>query len=500
MAWKRINYLLHRWTGVVLGLIMLVWFVSGIAMMYYPYPELSATERLAALPPLAIDRTQPLVDFEVARRSVAVNATGAASSARLVRWNGRLVYVMYAEQGTQREGVGVVDAVDGTLLSPIAAEHAEQAARANGPFAGAKATVDLLPRSDHYFMGNEKKGAFPVYRVRFDDPAQTALYVAQRTGEHVATVDRRARITTWLGTVPHWLYFQGLYYDHFGAWLWISIWIPAAALGIALTGVVLGVLQLMPRRHRGEWRLSAYRGVSKWHHIAGVVFGVVVFTWTLSGMLEVLGPSPSPGGAVLARARGDTTAWTRPTLTTSAALQRVLATSLGDTLVAMDMVRREGRAGYLAHLRSGARIWVDATTGELRRQIDSLEAIRIARDVAQLPGIVAAAERRSAADAFYYATHSRELLLPVWRVSLADAAQTSVYLDPVTGLPVALIDDRVRRWRWWRDGLHDFDFPPLVNRRPMWDVVVLPLMIGGVLSCLTGVWLLVRRLWRMRPG
>lgn len=481
---------------------MLVWFVSGIAMMYYPYPELTAREQLAALPPLALTYEQPLVDFTAARRALANGAPGTLlpTSARIVRWNGRVVYQLYAEHGTHYEGVGLVDAVGGTVLSPLSPELALRSARATGPFADNAARIELLTRGDHYFMGNEKKDAYPVYRVRFANANQTAIYITSRTGQHVASVDSRGRLLTWIGSVPHWLYFQGLYYDHYSAWLWISILVPGAAMAIALTGIVLGLLQLFPRRHRKEWRVSSYHGASKWHHLAGVVFGALVFTWTLSGMFEVMGPSPSPGGAALARARGEPEAWRQPTLSVQAAVQRVMATTPGDTLVAVDLTRGGGHAGYLAHLRSGERIWVDATTGALRPEIDSADAIRVAREVALLPTVVAAAERRSEADAFYYAAHRRDLTLPVWQVRFGDLAHTYVYLDPISGIPTAQIDDDVRRWRWWRDGLHDFDFPALANKRPLWDVVVLPLLLGGVVSCMTGVWLLGRRLWRWRPG
>ena len=54
----------------------------------------------------------------------------------------------------------------------------------------------------------------------------------------------------------------------------------------------------------------------------------------------------------------------------------------------------------------------------------------------------------------------------------------------------------VHRWIGLRDGLHSFDFSP-VNRRPLWDAVLLPLMIGGTIAAITGVWLSVRRVRRM---
>ncbi|HRE14495.1 MAG TPA: hypothetical protein PLD37_09900, partial [Usitatibacteraceae bacterium] len=51
---KRWIYLLHRWIGIAVCLLMAMWFVSGVVMMYVGYPKLTPAERLARLPPLAL--------------------------------------------------------------------------------------------------------------------------------------------------------------------------------------------------------------------------------------------------------------------------------------------------------------------------------------------------------------------------------------------------------------------------------------------------------------
>ena len=43
---------LHRYLGVAVGLLMAVWFVSGIVMMYVGFPRLTETERVRALAPI----------------------------------------------------------------------------------------------------------------------------------------------------------------------------------------------------------------------------------------------------------------------------------------------------------------------------------------------------------------------------------------------------------------------------------------------------------------
>ena len=41
-----------RWLGVALSLLFLVWFTSGIGMMYWTFPEVTASDRLERSPAL----------------------------------------------------------------------------------------------------------------------------------------------------------------------------------------------------------------------------------------------------------------------------------------------------------------------------------------------------------------------------------------------------------------------------------------------------------------
>jgi len=161
----------------------------------------------------------------------------------------------------------------------------------------------------------------------------------------------------------------------------------------------------------------------------------------------------------------------------------------------------EGRPGYEFLLEDGRTFWVDAESGALRGEL-TLDAVRQAAEHVLGSPVprgthVASIERVDKYDAYYYARHGREKHLPAWRVSFDDADHSVLYLDTVSGTPVGFVDAATRSWRWWRDGLHDLDIPALNNKRPWWDLVVLPLMIGGTISAITGLWLLVRRLWRI---
>ena len=127
----------------------------------------------------------------------------------------------------------------------------------------------------------------------------------------------------------------------------------------------------------------------------------------------------------------------------------------------------------------------------------SLTADLTADRTADLTANVTAVARIDRYDSYYYARPGREVHLPAWRVTFHDIARSAVYLHTVTGAPVGFVDRDTRRWRWWRDGMHSWDFPAINGRRPLWDALVLPFMLGGLLAAGTGVWLAIRRVRRL---
>jgi hypothetical protein len=48
----RILVIFHRYLGIAVGILMLLWFASGIVMMYVGFPRLTEQDRLSALAPI----------------------------------------------------------------------------------------------------------------------------------------------------------------------------------------------------------------------------------------------------------------------------------------------------------------------------------------------------------------------------------------------------------------------------------------------------------------
>ena len=65
---KRSLIVVHRWLGVALALFFLLWFPSGIGMMYWDFPAVTAADRLDRAPALNLKtiRLSPAEAYAIA--------------------------------------------------------------------------------------------------------------------------------------------------------------------------------------------------------------------------------------------------------------------------------------------------------------------------------------------------------------------------------------------------------------------------------------------------
>src|SRR5580700_2860857 len=57
---------LHRYLGITIGALMVMWCLSGVVMMYVDYPQLQEHERLNHLSPIAWDQCCKIGDDSLA--------------------------------------------------------------------------------------------------------------------------------------------------------------------------------------------------------------------------------------------------------------------------------------------------------------------------------------------------------------------------------------------------------------------------------------------------
>jgi len=96
-------------------------------------------------------------------------------------------------------------------------------------------------------------------------------------------------------------------------------------------------------------------------------------------------------------------------------------------------------------------------------------------------------------DSYYY-SRGRQTPLPVLRIKFDDPMRTWIYVDPRTSSIVAQVHRYSRVERWLYNGLHSLDFAFWYSRRPLWDIGMIVLLLGGLTSSGLGLYLGTRRL------
>ena len=95
-------------------------------------------------------------------------------------------------------------------------------------------------------------------------------------------------------------------------------------------------------------------------------------------------------------------------------------------------------------------------------------------------------------------TDLREGSLPpdTIRVELSDKQQTWVHIGGRSGEILSVIDSSRRSYRWLYNGLHSLDIPGLVNKRPLWDIVMITLLLAGLAASITAMAISLKRILR----
>jgi hypothetical protein len=493
--------LAHRYLGIALSLLFIVWFLSGITMMYAGgMPRLTPDERLERLAALDLSavRLTPAEAAQIADVDTGQTFLLTVMDRPAYRLNGTTVFAdtgEVLEEIDARQGAVIVSRFMNLPLERI--DH-----------------VSTLTEVDQWTLGQSRQ--MPLHKFAADDAARTELYVSAWLAEVTMVTTRRSRTLAWLGTIPHWFYFSALRTNQ-PLWYQIVVWTSGLGVVLALLGLILGVTQYRWSRPRASSGIP-YSGWMRWHYITGVVFGVFTLTWVFSGMLsmEPYGWATQPGlqiprdaftgGALdLARfSKVDPASWA-PLLAGRDPVKEIELLRIQDepyysvrtarVLTEPWKPERLHQPYNVSGRTYGNRFFVHGESLEVREGPFTLESI-VARMKQAVPDVsIVEAELLPEYDSYYY-SRGRQTPLPIARVKFADADQTWVYVDPEVSQVVARIHrlDRVERWIY--NGLHSLDFSFWYNRRPLWDIGVLILMLGGLASSTIGFCLGIRRLRR----
>jgi hypothetical protein len=385
-----------------------------------------------------------------------------------------------------------------------------------------------------------------------NDPAGTEYYISERSNDIVQKTDRRGRILAISGYVLHNLFF----FRQRTWWTPLLDFIAWTAMLMAMTGVVLGIwrVALKPRfRHKGVLSYTPYSGWMKWHHYAGLAFGLFSISWVLSGMIPIT-TFPVPGWSQVAKrveSNGEGFIMGTPTVSPASTMTKDMARAItGGPLnlqpiqlenlrkaiaqievqfapKEVELIQFRGEPFFLAYRppttteeaghwttnnainlvnlpQDNPHLFVSVRYPENGAMTSFSKEVMEQASREAMPNVpVIQTEWLTRYDDYYHQTttsfelgrHKPAYVLPVLRVRYNDENQTWLYFTPSLGQMVKF-DKRDRANRWLYYGLHAMDWPGLFQRRPLWDIVMIALLSGLAAISVTTMLPAFRRLKR----
>jgi len=454
-------------------------------MMYARMPELTEADRLTRLPMLDLSTVSifpPKVAESTHPERIILGMLNGRPVYRILPSVGRW-FSIYADDGSAAGELNVNAAI-------------QSAASFSGRTPSALSSAGEIRDVDQWTVYPASRVFLPFQIINGNDAQHTKYYVSAATGAVYLTTTLRGRFLAWCGAIPHWWYITALRSNN-SMWHWVMIVASGWGVLMSIFGIAAGIMRYSPsKRYKfpgPRYSSVPHVGMKRWHYILGYGFGFITFTWILSGLFSMNPGSWSPGpdaslaevhtfaGAPLSSVAFTTTpkeAWS------------VLRQCLH--LKEMELIMFNGQPYYIgrespfnARLLPAA---VDAPSCLTQVPLNSLVTAsrRVGGEAAPV-----SIDTLNSYDSYYY-DRKFQKPLPVVRVRLSDSKGTWLYINPKTALIQARYTERSRWERWLYNGLHSLDFPFLVYRRPLWDVVVIVLSIGGFALSITGIVLTIR--------
>jgi hypothetical protein len=477
----------HRWTGIACCVLFLVWFASGIVLIYCRFPQVNAGDRLAREDPLDPGRIHvtpagayaTLHESSLPPTKICVSVLDGRPVYRFVF--GSRTKLVYADDGRLLDGVGKL------LALRIAATWAESPA-------GAASFEELVTQDDQWTLDPAVHPYGPFWKSSW--PNGEEIYVSQTTGEVVQRTTRNTRLGAYCGAIPHWLYFTTLR-RHAEFWSQTVLWASAVGTVVSILGLVAGIWIYSPsKRYRFAARTSSipFTGPKRLHVVLGLIFGFVTCTWVFSGFLSM-----EPFSWLAGRDRpnlDDVLQGLHLDIAKFAAKDpRQAIAEAGEELRVKELqfVSFDGDALYIA-LETPRQARIVSIQGSLRKFFDNERILEAVKRAVSPTTILEA--RLVTSYELYYVDRYKQQPLPVLYLRLNDASHSAYYIDIRTGRVVQSYGTGSRWNRWLYHGLHSMDLPWLYARRPVWDILVIILLLGGSalsITSLSMVWKVFRR-------
>ncbi len=468
----RLSFSLHRIFGTVIALFFLMWFLTGLVLIYHPYPRLSDAQRYA------IQETLP--DSLPNIHTYIANGSEGIQNLRVRQFQNQTL-ITYTKH--KKKYTFCTDTLQN--IRPITFTTAKTTAQRC--LDATIRRVDTLLQREQWVLYSKYEQELPIYRFYFDDPQQHEVFVSSRSGEVLQITNTQSRLWAWLGAIPHKFYLPFIRKN-------LDVWKSSITIGgilctlAALTGIIITLYILIKRSKKGNVLLNPYRKTFyRWHYTTGIIFGIFVLAWGISGIFSlqripqwlipmeqeyIFRPSKMWGEKALSLSayRLDY----RTLKTTYPDLKEISWTHFGNIPVYEIISGKEKN-------------YIDASTPIAKPLNISKETIL--KGIQNIHG-TNAKFKISMMNEYdnYYLSRNSSLPLPVYKIEIDNQENSLYYVCPTTGY-IRYLNTNKKIKKWLFNGIHYLNIHYLTERPILWTILIWTLCLGGAAVSFTGVWL-----------
>ncbi|MDG1473962.1 MAG: PepSY domain-containing protein [Porticoccaceae bacterium] len=460
---KALNWgvMIHCYLGIIFGVVILLWCLSGFVMMFVQYPSLTSQERYSYMSPLSID-----------------SCCQALDTSRLTSYKFDSFILQQIPSGPLLKLISddktyFFDAMSGTLKKSASSftrlNSAKQIASNLG--VGGVQSLGLVDIDQWSIIPSVAKHA-PFEIFQLDDSQKSRLYFSQVTGELVQQVTFVERTWGWVGSVIHWIY-PTVIRANTELWVQLVIWLSVISLFMVLVGAFIGITRL---RDKSGWRKSPYQGRFLWHHYSSLFTGVLMLTWLFSGLMSMYPWGLMEGRSFAAEEINLKGSGLSVTPKLQGTFENLHEFDLPNKTVEIKGVMVAGFLNVTATDSLGKSTLIrqiaidDYTDNQFPSPDDLAEKMRPGETIASIDFL-------TSGDSYYYDHHNKRDF-PVYRIIYDDGEH--IYLDGLSFDIAAVFDNGRKTARWLYKGLHRGDFFPTLNGGLVWY-----LSWGGLLLLMT---------------
>ncbi len=463
---KKLFFQTHKITGAIMSLMCLVWFLTGIILIFTGYPHASREKRFLHLETFTTTEIQNLQ---------APDST-FKGSVKLEKYLGQPVYRVSSGRKAQK-------VYNAQSLQPIKAFTIGQADQLASSYTQSTSSKILITNKlDQWVPWSYYKTLLPFYKCYMNDDAHTVVYVSQKTGSIIQKTTRKERWIAYFSAIPHWVYFVSLR-NQMGLWKTIMIILSVLGLLASISGIIVGIYR------KKKKSITPYKKFNyKWHHIFGYFFGVFVFTFILSGLISITNIPDWMVGV----SKKEKITWdqkldlTKNNSITPSAIYKALKNKEGIRRIEWKTIFNTPyylvyyndyqvpeayclKNGYIQLAKAYELSDVKNQTYEKFGKYNPEVSIQNGYDN-------------------YYSSNAMLYIPPIaYKIVVNDDAKTWLYINPETGEEILRYNKNKRVRRWLYRALHTFNFKLLKEMDWLRKTLLIIVSIAGIIISYTGL-------------